>query len=174
MQSVFCVPDSDAVAVEILLSWPVNFELHVHLPVLQVTRLHEAQQRFTFLLQLAKLSQKKLQKPCVVGLSSLHLLKRLNFVCTVLPHHSVPDRSLLASLIRSESDVRACDQRASPEVPLTADPYTSHTSNRKSMKDIFGCCSGFHPPALCSHPQQTFLEGRVVSRSHIYAKTSFA
>lgn len=39
MQSVLCVPDSNAIAVEILLSWPMNFKLHMHLPVLQVTRL---------------------------------------------------------------------------------------------------------------------------------------
>lgn len=39
MQSVLCVPDSDAVPVEILFSRAMNFKLHVHLPVLQVTRL---------------------------------------------------------------------------------------------------------------------------------------
>lgn len=35
------------------------------------------------------------------------------------PHHCVPDGSLFASLIRSESDVGAGHQRAAPEVPLT-------------------------------------------------------
>lgn len=39
VQFVLCVPESNAVAMEILLSRPVNFKLQVHLPVLQVTRL---------------------------------------------------------------------------------------------------------------------------------------
>lgn len=37
----------------------------------------------------------------------------------VFPHHSVPDGSLLASLIWSQSDIWARHQRASPEVPMT-------------------------------------------------------
>lgn len=39
VQFVLCVPESNAVAMETLLSCPVNFKLHMHLPVLQVTRL---------------------------------------------------------------------------------------------------------------------------------------
>jgi len=52
-------------------------------------------------------------------------------VFVVDPHHRVPDGSLLALLIRSESDVRARHQRASPEVPLAAgaaaDPWGTNT-----------------------------------------------
>lgn len=40
MQPVPRVPDRDAVSMEILLPRPVNFELDVHLPVFQVTGLH--------------------------------------------------------------------------------------------------------------------------------------
>lgn len=39
MQSVFCVPQSDSVTVEILLAQPVDFKVDMHLPVFQVTRL---------------------------------------------------------------------------------------------------------------------------------------
>lgn len=49
MQSVLCVPDSDAVPVEILFSRAMNFKLHVHLPVLQVTRL-QARNKRTYLM----------------------------------------------------------------------------------------------------------------------------
>ena len=52
----------------------------------------------------------------------------------VFPHHSIPDGSLLASLIRSESNVRARHQRASPEVPLAAravaNTCTTNTHNQ--------------------------------------------
>lgn len=34
MQPVFGVPDGNPITMEILLSWPMNFELHMHLPVL--------------------------------------------------------------------------------------------------------------------------------------------
>lgn len=39
VQTVPGVPNGDAVAMQVLLSRPVNFELHMQLPVLQVTRL---------------------------------------------------------------------------------------------------------------------------------------
>lgn len=48
MQPVLRVPDGDAVAMEILLPRPVHFELHVHLPVLQVARLQPTRQALTF------------------------------------------------------------------------------------------------------------------------------
>lgn len=40
---------------------------------------------------------------------------------TVFAHHGVPDGSLLAPLVRSESDIGAGHQRVAREVPLTSD-----------------------------------------------------
>lgn len=114
MQSVLGVPDSNAVAMEILLPWPVNFELNVHLPVLQVAWLHRKR-------------VKEQQEISQSGgtMAKTRLKPRLR------PHHSVPDGSLFAPLIRSEADVGAGHQRASWEVPLTgraaANPCSTNT-----------------------------------------------
>lgn len=51
VQSVLCVPESDAIAMEILFSQTMNFKLHVHLPVLQVTRLWSRKRRTVSFLQ---------------------------------------------------------------------------------------------------------------------------
>lgn len=47
MQSLFCVPNCNAIPMQILLPWSVNFKLHMHLPVFQVTGLQRRERHQT-------------------------------------------------------------------------------------------------------------------------------
>lgn len=57
----------------------------------------------------------------------------------VFPYHNIPDGSLLASLIWSETDIRACHQCASREVPLSANTCKTNRwkTRHKSGQSIY-------------------------------------